>query len=300
MKKRLLSLLLAVCGVFAFTACGGGDDSSADPNQPYGSYELTDFVGDDTYTIVGAKYTLTTSGETPTELGESGANTVVQGEENGYTLLTVKGMESSAICPAAGGTLTFRNLTIVGGKSQSTAELPTYRAGYFGVGGNIRFENCVIDGSVQIRENADVTFEGCTFRSPAQNKYSVWMSDGSVKFENCDFDGYRGLKLHEQPQYGYDIETVRLSDCRFNELSAKPGIAIGDIVVSDPADTALIVQDCLFLGCAAWDTEGSREGVDGFYESDVSVDSFAFTVSDVEVDGEIWNSPRGVEPQMPE
>jgi len=294
--KKLLSVLLALCGAFAFAACGeSGSSGSVDPQKPYGSYELTEFAdGSETYYISGVSYTLTTSTNADgTFLGSATSGVTVEGATDTLTRISVKGTEAGEIRPYEGQQLVFKNLTIRGGTTTQSSETPTHRIGYFGVGGNVRFENCIIEGSLQIRDGAEVAFEGCTFRSMGVEKYSVWVSDGSVSFRECEFDGYRALKLHEQPQYGYDILDVSLTQCTFNDISQKPGIAIGNIV-PDLESVTLSVAYCTFIGCAPWDQEGSLMGIDGFYESDVNVENFIFEVTETDVDGEIVDSPFAI------
>lgn len=300
--KKLLSVLLALCGAFAFAACGDtGSSGSYDPQKPYGSYELTEFAdGSETYYLSGVSYTLTTSTNADgTFLGSATSGVTIEGAADTLTRISIKGTEAGEIRPYEGQQIVFKNLTLRGGTTTQSSETPTHRVGYFGVGGNVRFENCIIEGSLQIRDGAEVAFVGCTFRSMGAEKYSVWVSDGSVSFRECEFYGYRALKLHEQPQYGYDVLGVSLTQCIFNDISQKPGIAIGDIV-TNPEETVLSVAYCSFIGCAPWDQDGSMMGIDGFYEADVNVRNFIFEVMESDVDGEVLNSaiPTG-NPYLP-
>ena len=319
MKRRfkVFTVLMAIVAVFGLFGCGGGEQSgegstssssssvvdsstssseeesssssAVDPTKPYGSWELTEFIKAEsaTYSISGIGYELSMKNSVDgTILGGSGADVVIEGEEEECTFLTLKGNEVGELRPAEGGTGTFKNLTIFGGTGTEVEEFSTHRVGYFGVAGKMRFENCVIEGSVQVRDGADVTFENCTFVSPATKKYAVWVSDGNASFVNCTFEGYRGLKLHEQKKYGYDIVGVYLDGCVFSNLSVKPGIAIGTIEV-DPTSTTLWVKNCTFIGCQSWDVAGSVEGVDGFYEADVATSSFNFISENNYVNGNL-------------
>ena len=108
-------------------------------------------------------------------------------------------------------------------------------------------------------------FKDCTFLSNEENVYAAWISNGSVAFENCYFTGYRGLKMHEA--YGSEIKKVVVNECVFENITKKPGIAIGDL----NADTEVVITNNEFIMCQAGD-QGNY-----MYEIDTDVTTFKFT-----------------------
>ena len=108
-------------------------------------------------------------------------------------------------------------------------------------------------------------FKDCTFLSNEENVYAAWISSGSVAFENCYFTGYRGLKMHEA--YGSEIKKVVVNECVFENITKKPGIAIGDL----NKDTEVVITNNEFIMCQAGD-QGNY-----MYETDTNVNSFNFT-----------------------
>ena len=108
-------------------------------------------------------------------------------------------------------------------------------------------------------------FKDCTFLSNEENVYAAWISNGSVAFENCYFTGYRGLKMHEA--YGSEIKKVVVNECVFENITKKPGIAIGDL----NEDTEVVITNNEFIMCQAGDQ------VNYMYETDTNVNSFNFT-----------------------
>ena len=108
-------------------------------------------------------------------------------------------------------------------------------------------------------------FKDCTFLSNEENVYAAWISSGSVAFEKCHFTGYRGLKMHED--YGSEIKKVVVNECVFENITKKPGIAIGDL----NADTEVVITNNEFIMCQAGD-QGNY-----MYETDTNVNTFNFT-----------------------
>ena len=108
-------------------------------------------------------------------------------------------------------------------------------------------------------------FKDCTFLSNEENVYAAWISSGSVAFEKCHFTGYRGLKMHED--YGSEIKKVVVNECVFENITKKPGIAIGDL----NADTEVVITNNEFIMCQAGE-QGNY-----MYETDTNVNKFNFT-----------------------
>lgn len=108
-------------------------------------------------------------------------------------------------------------------------------------------------------------FKDCTFLSNEENVYAAWISSGSVAFEKCHFTGWRGLKMHED--YGSEIKKVVVNECVFENITKKPGIAIGDL----NADTEVVITNNEFIMCQAGD-QGNY-----MYETDTDVTTFKFT-----------------------
>ena len=46
-------------------------------------------------------------------------------------------------------------------------------------------------------EGDSAIFRKCSFNSNKDNEYAVWVSDGDATFEQCNFTGPRGIKIHE-------------------------------------------------------------------------------------------------------
>lgn len=164
-----------------------------------------------------------------------------------------------------GGKLVMKDITVVD-NSASYAE-DSWEFTYLEFGDdntdNLYFENVVFTSGIQIEGNA--TFKNCTFISEADSEYSVWVSGGTVSFEGCTFEGTRALKMHED--YGSEIASVTVDKCNFNNISKKPGIAIGTL----NADTTVSITNSVFRNCQAGD-----QGL-YIYETDTDVNTFDFT-----------------------
>ncbi len=144
--------------------------------------------------------------------------------------------------------------------------------GYFEVEGgtftNVEFVNAV-------QANGTVTFSDCTFNGNA-DQYAAWVNSGNATFNNCTFVGARALKAHEA--YGSEVTAVTVDGCIFDNISKKPGIALGDL----NAATSVTIKDSTFNNVQAGD-QGKY-----IYESDTNVTTFTFvetnnTVLGVEV-----------------
>ena len=187
--------------------------------------------------------------------------------ENG--IINVTGAELGVIEAANGGTLTFKNLTI---KDKTENKQNAAYNNYMRFGGKLRFENCTIE-SVYLKNDAQAEFIGCTFISIVPRWYSVWVADGSARFENCEFTGYRGIKINEFENE--DVLNVNISGCTFENISEKVGIAIGKFL-TEPLNGVISVKKNRFIDCQQWDVIGSIEGVDGIYEADTYTSELEF------------------------
>lgn len=219
---------------------------------------------------------------------------IIDGGEAGATLTAIGGGEG-AIKGKGGATLVFKNLTIVDNSSPATSFTQVRREGYLEFGGKLRFENCNFECAAYFCEDADAEFINCTFDSGKENMYAVWVSDGSVAFKGCTFTGWRAIKLYEGSdnhytalQDFYDVESVRIEDCIFENLRKKPGIAI-DVFAGE--ETSIVILNTQFNGCQSF---SGYEGIDGVYESDVDTSTLTFVMEGVTVDGEpcVWETER--------
>ncbi len=170
------------------------------------------------------------------------------------------------------GTVVFENLTFVD-ESVSYAE-GSWEFGYLEFRGNLEFVGCEFQNAIQIGQdngfNEDFTadFVDCVFNSNKSSEYDVWVGAGNASFDNCTFEGYRGLKVHEA--YGSDVRSVTVTNCTFDSLSEKPAIAIGTL----DETTEINVTGCTVIDCQPGD-QGKF-----IYESDTPVDKFVNNFSE--------------------
>ena len=200
-------------------------------------------------------------------------------------VFTVQG-GGGGVIEANGGVLIFRNLTIE--NNTYGFESNYYRPYYAEFGGKVRFENCKIYCPIQLRNDATAEFINCEIKSSNADEYGVWVADGSAKFDNCKFTGYRGLKVHEIS--GMDVVNVTVENSFFEYLSKKPAIAID--IAEETSTTTIAFKNCDIYDCAPW-TKDAVEGEDGFYESDQATTSFDFTATDCYLDGMLFSFADG-------
>ena len=222
-------------------------------------------------------------GAAQTQLGGDELKTIVIEAANAGDAITVTGdVRTSIKLTNASATLTFKGLTFY----DEYAGPMSYITDYIHFAGVIAFEDCTFTHGIRLKADANMTFDGCTFVSPREDRYSVWVEDGKATFEDCTFKGYRGMKIHEDPKTPTDdITTVSVNECLFDELSVKCGVAIGTV----NANTVVKLTNNQFIGCRSWDTVGSLEGVDGVYESDTPVKDYTLTLEGNEVRGTVSN-----------
>ncbi len=283
--KKLFALTLAVlsCAIL-FTACDEEKPSTGGNGTQTEQGTTADLTATSATTInallEGKSGELSISVKTLTKINTSSNQTltlgssalekvVIDGGANG-AMLEFTGAGASAVQVNPNATLVFKNLTF---KDDTSVASQGYSAGYIKFGGKLRFENCKIYDGVALKNNANAEFENCSFRSSNEAKYAAWVSAGNVSFKNCTFTGTRGIKIHEE--INSDVVSVAIDDCRFENLTKKPALAIGDIRI-DPENTKISLKNCTIMECAAWDQVGSLEGVDGLYESDTLTSAFEF------------------------
>ena len=231
---------------------------AAAATQEYASIEL---VGDVEW-ATGASH-----GSTPL-IGADAKTEVLVINGNGRKF-TATGAGVGPIRMANGGKLVFNNVVIVD-KSVSYNE-GAWELGYLEFAGELEFNNCEFKNAVMMCGGtpnndtaANATFTGCKFNSGDANQYDVWVSGNKAYFNNCDVNGFRGIKLHEA--YGSEVEEVVIDNCRFNSLAKKPGVALGDL----NAETKVEIKNSTFTNCQAGD-----QGL-YIYESDTDVATFNF------------------------
>ena len=261
--------------------------------------ELTDYFyggynGNALY--VSVKATVETSGLSKgTILGVKNAGELIIDGVNGATL-TATGQGVGAIKGDEGTTLVFKNLTIRD-TSNSGGSTADRRDGYLEFGGKLRFENCTFACAAYLCDDADAEFVDCSFDSGAENMYAMWISDGSASFTNCEFNGWRAIKLYEgsdnkytSVQPHYDVETIVIDGCFFNGLKKKPGIAID---VFQGKETSITIKNTEFYGCKEW-TKDSYEGLLSVYESDVDTSKITLVIENVTVNDSFvdWEMDR--------
>ncbi|MBQ3506870.1 MAG: hypothetical protein IJA89_08895 [Clostridia bacterium] len=283
-----ISSLLAVTTV-ALVVSLANDDEAPAPTETRVELEAKDSVN---ASMDGAKgdVRLVVDGNMPlamgaaqTQLGGDELKSIVIEAANAGDAITVTGdVRTSIKLTNASATLTFKGLTFY----DAYAGSKSYITDYIHFAGVIAFEDCTFTHGIRLKADANMTFDGCTFVSPSEDRYSVWVEDGKATFEDCTFKGYRGMKIHEDPKtVTDDITTVSVNECLFDELSVKCGVAIGTV----NANTVVKLTNNQFIGCRSWDTVGSLEGVDGVYESDTPVKDYTLTLEGNEVRGTVSN-----------
>ncbi len=202
-------------------------------------------------------------GSTPWVDENSAVNNLII-DAQGKTI-TATGSGVGPIRMANGGTLTIKNAKIVD-NSESYAE-GSWEFGYLEFAGDIVFENVEFVNAIMM-DGESATFKNCTFNSNKDSEYGVWVSNGNATFTGCTFAGPRGLKTHEA--YGSEVGTIVVDNCTFDNLTKKPGMAIGTV----NADTTVTIKNSDFINCQAGD-QGKF-----IYESDTDVTTFNFDCSE--------------------
>lgn len=183
---------------------------------------------------------------------------------NGHKI-TATGAGVGAIRMANGGYLIINN-AVIEDKSVSYAE-NSWEYGYLEFGGKLEFNNCTFVNAIQL-EKANATFIKCSFNSHDDNQYGVWVCGIKAYFNECTFEGPRGLKVHEA--YGSEVEEVVVDNTTFNNITKKPGIALGTL----NEGTTITIKNSTFNNCQAGD-----QGL-YIYETDTDVATFDFAEND--------------------
>jgi predicted ribosomally synthesized peptide with SipW-like signal peptide len=244
-------------------------DDQYDADAEYGTYlELNE--GDDLLAALASAeknmpLTIKLNGdvEWPTE-GHHGENDITPASSivivgDGHTITAT----GSGVTPLGDveAPMTLKNVTIK--DNSASYNEGAWELTYLEMGGTkLTCENVTFADEIQLGTNA--TFTNCSFESNEENVYAVWVDDGSATFTNCTFKGYRGLKTHED--YGSEVSAVIVKNCTFENISKKPGIALGTL----NADTTVSITGSDFINCQAGD-----QGL-YIYETDTDVTSFNF------------------------
>lgn len=223
---------------------------------------------------------ITLASDKDTLLGRVGIEELILDGHNNSRLI-ITGTNSKNFGCNDGGLLVVKNATVTNQISKS-ALLLSYTA--LPLAGRVRFENCHFDKSIYLKATTEAEFINCSFFSEVSSSkiYPVWADNGNMKFINCTFTGARGIKIHESVGTTEDVGTILVDGCTFDSLAQKPGIIIG--VFNNSVDNVSItIQNSRFLHCQAWDTVGSIEGVDGFYEADHYTTKYEFIAKNNEI-----------------
>ena len=199
-------------------------------------------------------------GSTPL-MDETAKTQVLTINGNGHTL-TAKGSGVGAIRLANKGKVIFNNVKVVD-QSVSYAE-DAWEFRYLEFGGALEFNDCQFVNGIQLEE-ANATFNRCSFNSNHNDEYAVWVCGNKAYFNKCTFEGPRGLKVHED--YGSEVEEVVVDATTFKNITKKPGIALGTL----NAATTIVIKNSTFNNCQAGD-QGNY-----IYETDTNVATFNFT-----------------------
>ena len=248
-----------------------GDDEFVDGSD---TEEIGTFLNTRLQNATGA-VSITIDGDNTLAMAESGDTLLGTDTVDSITIIGNDGATIRATGEGAGkiqangnGTLTIKNVTII----DETPHTGNTYHDYLNFGGNVVFENCTFRNSIYLKTQ-NASLKNCVLTSAYSKYYSVWCSNGNVRFDTCLFMGYRALKIHEFEND--DVLKVEVDGCTFNNISEKPGVVIGSFHVN-PKETTVSVKNSIFLGNHAWDNVGCIEGVHGFYESDNPTSEFVF------------------------
>ena len=300
MKKRFSVFLAGVLALSAliFAACDSNDSSSGPKDENfYDGTPITKVIngtlndalkeakGKVYWKIRGEFSVVSGNVEDSSILGaEEIEEIILEGDEDYGAELRGTGNGGVGVIKAnSGATLIIKNMIV---SDSSSPWRDTWEADALEFGGKLRFENCTFSDRILLKHDAEAEFVNCSFYSPDEKRYAVWVLDGSASFKNCSFTGRRGLKIHEESSFNADVGSVIVENCTFSDIAEKPGLSIGTIAI-DPENTTVKFKDCTFTGCQDWDDAagGSREGIDGFYETDTLTETFRFIVENTTIDG---------------
>ncbi len=315
MKKVLKRFIFLLCFAFVFSivSCGGGNENEGSQsggssntngteseteevdnlltNEKYLNRWLEDVSGNAEYNVKNEVSINTFSYLDETLLGGPLVETITINGVGDNAKLTTCGDGCGKICAQSDGMLIFKNVSFLDGATGRHTKFGGNQIGYMEFGGKLRFENCRFLSPVFLDEGTDAEFINCKFTSSTDDEYSLWIGSGNSVFKGCTFSGCRGIKIHETSEY--DVKSVTFENCLFDNLTAKPGIAVGSIL-HDVDETYLTVKNCKFNNCQPWDKGGSIEGIDGFYELDyvyskteTHPDGFPFIFEEIYINGQL-------------
>lgn len=206
--------------------------------------------------------------------------------EMATTQLTLKAVDENSTFIATGvgvgaigmdnGTVIYQNLTVIDESAyQYENGENAWEFTYLEFRGNSIFENVKFDDGI-LMNGESANFVNCTFSGHNNDSsdlgnvtmYGVWIANGSAEFRDCTFTGTRGLKTHEA--YKTEVSQIIVDNCVFDNLSEKPGVAIGSL----NSDTVVTIKNSKFINC-----QGGDQG-QYIYESDTPVESFQFNLTD--------------------
>lgn len=204
---------------------------------------------------------------------------VIDGGGSGVLVATGKGVGD--VRAAGDGTLVFKNM-IIEDHSVSYME-GSWEYGYLEFSGKVRFENCTIRSSITLEDDDDTnenefTFTDCKFISDEtaadwnpnpEQMYLVWVSAGNATFTNCDFTGYRGIKVHNQyaPYATGYSGTLVVDECNFHDITVKTAVDMGTIAPS----ASITIKNSTFKNCAK--NNGTM-----IYKSTTATNTFTFVL----------------------
>ena len=296
-RTNILGQLISAPSVFTIIIDANfeGDHNSSVEYPAEGSLEelLTDEIlaQESAQIVLQSDVTWTTgAGHGSTPIIPAGAalkDLVIEGgvvsRDASMPVITVLGNGVGALRAANGGKITFRNVKFVD-QSVSYAE-NSWEFGYLEFAGNLEFENCQFVNAIMVcgetannNTAGNAKFTNCYFNSGDANQYGVWVSGNNASFEGCTFEGYRGLKTHED--YGSEVETLTVDKCDFT-LTKKPGLAIGNV----NAQTVITIKNSTF------NTQAGDQGL-YIYETDTDVTTFTFVLENntVVATSESWTA----------
>jgi hypothetical protein len=238
-----------------------------------------------TYTIPSARYAMIDETNTKTQ------SVVFEGADIDNSTFHVDGNGVQGIKVTNGALVEFKNLTITDDTRYNAEDgNNAWEFAYLEMQGNMNFNNVKFADGIQIEGNdSKMEFTNCFFIADGNpkrdanrqsNEYAIWISAGNNTFNNCDFTGYRGPKIHEE--YGSEVESVYFDGCTFHDISKKPGVVVGRLLPEGDTYTTkstytlsktatLSIKNCKFINTQAGDQDNYK------YESDSDLSRINFT-----------------------
>ena len=225
-----------------------------------------------------AEYTTKAGSTADIVLDGNGTTTKVTLDGKGTGVLTAVGPGTADITAGEGKTFVFKNMTIRD-HSVSYAE-NSWDYGYLEFGGNLQFEDVNFVSSIQVTDGkqstSTATFNNCKFTSDTEisawtpspeSMYLVWVASGEVSFSECEFTGFRGLKIHNEysPHASGYGNTLVVDHCNFHDITKKTGVDMGKIARS----ANITIKNSTFKNCAI-------NGGTMIYKSATDIDTFTF------------------------